>query len=252
MMLVSVIMPAYNCEKYIGEAIVSVLSQSYTHIELIIIDDNSTDNTVEVASRYASDDKRIQILKNSENMGVANTRNRGIQQAKGQYIALIDSDDIWTKDKIERQLHMAQKQQADIVYCSYGFINESGVEIKKPFIVASTTNFKKMLAKSVISCSTALITTTVLKNNPFDPNVYHEDYALWMKLLSMHIKAVGDTKVLAYYRQVSGSRSGNKFHSAIERWNIYRKVLKMGYIYSAWSFFRYAVEGVFKYYFYQK
>lgn len=102
--LVSVIMPAYNAEKYIEEAVSSVLSQTYKNWELLILDDCSSDCTAEIAEYFASLDTRIRLLRNPQNMGVAKTRNRGFDIAKGEWIALLDSDDVWHSDKLEKQL----------------------------------------------------------------------------------------------------------------------------------------------------
>lgn len=245
---ISVVMPVYNSRRFLPETVKSVLDQSYAAFELILVDDCSTDGSGELMEELALSDSRIRILKNRENLGVAKTRNAGIAAACGNYIALLDSDDIWTVDKLQRQIDLALKENCDIVYCSYGFIDESGAQVKKPFLVPERTCFKDMLAKSVISCSTALIKAELLKDHPFDPNIYHEDYALWMKLLALPVKALGDTQVLAYYRQVSGSRNARKFHAAQERWKIYRDVLHLSYAQSVLAFFRYAAYGIKKYY----
>lgn len=124
--LVSVIMPAYNAEKYIAEAISSVLSQSYTNWQLLILDDCSTDHTAEIAEYFEKADTRIRVLRNPRNMGVAKTRNRGIDMAKGEWVALLDSDDRWHDDKLEKQLVVADSSDADIIYCSYALTDESG------------------------------------------------------------------------------------------------------------------------------
>lgn len=245
--LISIVMPAYNAEKTIAESIESVLKQTYQNIELIIVDDASDDRTVSIATVYAEKDPRVKILKNKKNAGVAATRNQGIAEAKGQYIALLDSDDLWEADKLERQIKLAIKEDAAIVYCSYDFINEEGKQIKKPFIVSASTDFNAMLSKSVISCSTAMIQSKLLKQHLFKSNFYHEDYALWMKLLSIPVHAVGDPKVLMHYRQVAGSRNENKLRSAYERWKIYRNYLQLSMRKSIVAFASYAINGLKKY-----
>lgn len=246
-MPVSVVMPAYNAERTISEAIESVLQQTYQDFELIVVDDASTDRTLQIAVDYGKKNSKIRVLENMSNFGVAVTRNHGIEKARGKYIALLDSDDLWEPDKLERQLALGKREQAEIVYCSYDFIDESGQTIKEPFIVPETTDFGHMLTKSVISCSTALITARLLKENPFEPNIYHEDYALWMHLLSAPVKAVGDQKVLMHYRQVSGSRNKKKLRAAKERWRIYRDYLNLGRLQSMAVFAAYAANSVRKY-----
>ena len=245
--LVSVVMPNYNGHRFVEQAIDSVLRQTYKDFELIIVDDCSKDNSLQLIRQKAKSDDRIRIIALEKNLGVANARNVGIAKAKGEYIALLDNDDLWVEDKLERQLSIA-KNGADIVYCSYDFIDEYNNAIKKPFIVPKQTDFSKMLASSVISCSTCFIKTKLMQAHPFNPEFYHEDYVLWMELLKVCPTAYGDEKVLMHYRQVEGSRSNKKRNAAKERWNTYRNALNLNIITSTWAFLRYAVNGVIKYY----
>lgn len=245
--LISVVMPNYNGRRFVEQAIDSVLNQTYQNFELIVVDDCSNDDSLSLIEHKAQSDNRIRVIALEHNAGVANARNVGIKEAKGEYIALLDNDDLWTEDKLERQLALAQKG-ADIVYCSYDFIDEENNSIKKPFIVSQETNFNKMLASSVISCSTSFIKTELMQAHPFNSDFYHEDYVLWMELLRVCPTAYGDQKVLMHYRQVTGSRSNKKGNAAKERWNTYRKALKLNIVTSAWAFVRYAVNGVMKYY----
>lgn len=246
--MISIIMPAYNSENYIAEAIESVIGQTYTEWELLVIDDYSSDQTTKIIQKYMENDTRIQLIRKKQNDGVAVTRNIGIQKAKGEFIAFLDSDDVWKSNKLEEQLKLQRKTGAAIIYCSYDFVDENNKKILKPFIVPEQTDYKSMLSSSVISCSTALIDTKLLKQHMFEPDVYHEDYVLWMKLLKIPVKAKGCLEVLTHYRQVSGSRSNDKKNAAIQRWYIYRKVLKMGRVDSSIAFIKYAFKGVKKYY----
>lgn len=245
--LITVVMPNYNGHSFVEQAIDSVLNQTYPNFELLVVDDCSKDDSLQLIQQKAQSDDRIRVIALEHNAGVANARNVGIKEAKGEYIALLDNDDLWTEDKLERQLALAQKG-ADIVYCSYDFIDEQNNSIKKPFVVPQQTNFNKMLASSVISCSTSFIKTKLMQAHPFNPDFYHEDYVLWMELLRVCPTAYGDQKVLMHYRQVTGSRSNKKGNAAKERWNTYRKALKLNAVTSAWAFVRYAVNGVVKYY----
>lgn len=244
---ITVVMPNYNGHRFVEQAIDSVLAQTYHNFELVVVDDCSKDDSLQLINQKAQNDSRIRIIALEKNSGVANARNVGIKAAKGEYIALLDNDDLWTEDKLERQVVIAERG-ADIVYCSYNFIDEQNNEIKKPFIVPKQTNFNKMLASSVISCSTSLIKTELMQAHPFNPEFYHEDYVLWMELLRVCPTAYGDEKVLMNYRQVTGSRSNKKGNAAKERWNTYRKALNLNLATSAWAFVRYAVNGVMKYY----
>lgn len=245
--LITVVMPNYNGHRFVEQAIDSVLDQSYQNFELIVVDDCSTDDSLQLIQQKAQSDERIRIITLEHNVGVANARNTGIKNAKGKYIALLDNDDLWTEDKLECQLELAKKG-ADIVYCSYDFIDEQNDTIKKPFVVPRQTNFNTMLVSSVISCSTSFIKTELMQEHPFNPEFYHEDYVLWMELLRVCPTAYGVQKVLMHYRQVAGSRSNKKGNAAKERWNTYRKALKLNILTSVWAFARYAVKGVVKYY----
>lgn len=247
--LISVVMPLYNAERFLEKSVKSVLNQTFGDFELIIIDDCSKDGSLNIAENLAESNERIRIIKNPQNKGVAETRNNGIREARGKYIALLDSDDIWEETKLEKQIKLLEKEKAQIAYCSYGFIDENDAPIKKPFIVPEYTNFNKMLKRSVISCSTALIEAELLKAHNFNAEFYHEDYVLWMELLKADAKAVGNTEVLAYYRQVSGSRSNDKRNAALYRWKIYRGALKLSFLKSCISFAQYAFYAVMKYYF---
>lgn len=248
-MLVSVVTPAYNCEKYLRQTVESVIRQTFEQWEMIIVDDCSTDGTLALAQRLAAQEKRIRVLRNEINQGVSLTRNRGIAEARGEYIALLDGDDLWESDKLERQVALLEKGY-DLAYCSYDFWDENGcpIEKMKPFIVPERTDYHKMLVSSVVSCSTAMVCAELLKAHPFRKDTYHEDYALWMELFALPIRAAGDEKVLMHYRQVRGSRSNAKGNSAKKRWEVYRRTLHMGLLESAWAFCRYAVCGAIKYF----
>ena len=244
--LVSVIMPAYNAEKYIAEAIQSVISQTYTNWELFVLDDCSTDSTAKIAEGFARADGRIHLLENPQNMGVARTRNRGFDLAQGEWIALLDSDDVWHSDKLEKQLEVANESGAEIIYCSYSMINENGAHLTD-FVVPKTTSYDDMLKESVLSCSTVLLHQTILKAHRFSTDYYHEDYAFWLEILKSGYNAAACREVLADYRVAKGSRSNNKLNSAVKRWKIYRKVEKMSLAKSANAFISYALHGLGKY-----
>ena len=246
--LVSVVMPVFNKEKYVKQAIESVLNQTYRNLEIIIIDDKSADNSLSILENYNSIDKRIRLIKHSRNTGVALTRNDGILAAKGEYIALVDADDIWTKDKIAKQVNLMITQSADITYCSYGYISNDGDISRKAFVVPTTTSFNKFLSKSVFSCSTIMYKSDIAKKYLFDNEYYHEDFVLWCKLLSNDLKAIGDKEILAYYRLTDDSKAANKITSAKHRWVAYRKNLKLPMPRAILCFISYSLNGLIKYF----
>lgn len=244
--LVSVIMPAYNAEKYIAEAIQSVISQTYTNWELFVLDDCSTDGTAEIAEGFANADSRIHLLQNPQNMGVARTRNRGFDIAKGEWIALLDSDDVWHKKKLEKQLTVASCTEADIVYCSYSLMDENAGHLSD-FIVPETTSYNDMLKESVLSCSTVLLRRSILMQHRFSAEYRHEDYVFWLELLRSGYRTAGSKDVLAKYRVAKGTRSNDKLKSARNRWLVYRKVEGLPLLKSVYAFVVYAFRGAVKY-----
>ena len=243
---ISVIMPAYNAERFIGRAVSSVINQTYTNWELIIIDDCSADNTVAVASRIAEGDRRISVVLNEKNMGVAKTRNKGLDMAKGDWIALLDSDDIWMPEKLEKQLNLAREEKADILYCSYGIVDENGDKAKSDYITRENVTFDDMLNENYIGCSTVMISRKAAENR-FLTDFYHEDYVMWLTLIRQGFRACGLTEVLVKWRYIENSRSYNKIQSAKNRWLIYRKQLKLPLLKSIRHLARYAFAGIRKY-----
>ena len=246
--LVSIVMPAYNCERYISRAIESVICQTYTNWELIVVNDNSPDRSADIAQEYAKNDSRVRVLHQIPNAGCAQSRNLGIAEANGQYIAFLDSDDVWIPTKLEKQISILKEKSAQIVYSSYDFIDENDKEIKKPFIVDVETDYKKMLARNEIGCSTALVVADLLHKHPFRKEYYHEDYVLWMELLALPVTAVGVEEVLTHYRVISTSRSFNKKNAAKYRWKIYRSALNLSFFESVYYFSKYAFNSVKKHY----
>lgn len=130
---ISIVMPAYNCEKYVSESIKSVINQTHKNWELIVINDGSMDNTLSVISKIAIKDSRIRILNNSSNMGVSETRNRGIEQSNGNWIAFLDSDDVWETSKLEKQVDLANEKNAEFIFTGSSYIDDDGIPYKGIF-----------------------------------------------------------------------------------------------------------------------
>lgn len=245
--LVSVVMPCYNSEQFIVETINSVTAQTYTNWELLVVDDCSSDRSVSLIEQLEAQDSRIHLLINAKNSGVSAARNRGMDICKGKYIALLDSDDLWKKEKLAKQVELAKETKADIVYCSYGMIDESNQKLWTDFIVPPKTDLYHMLDTSVISCSTALFSKEIADNYRFPQQYINEDYAFWMTLLKDGFQARGVQEVLAEYRVRKNSRAYNKLHVAKGRWEIYRKVLGLTFGKSIQAFWKYTINGIRKY-----
>ena len=245
--LVSVVMPVYNTARFLKPAIDSVLNQTYRNIELLILDDGSTDDSQRILQEYEKQDSRIRIFLNEGNRGVAQVRNQGIRAARGTWIALLDSDDIWAPEKLEKQMQLLLEKKAAIAYCSVDFIDDQGQRTKS-FLVPSSTDYKRMLDCNYFICSTVVVKAGLLKEHPFTTDYYHEDYVLWLELLKLNVKAVGEPEVLACYRRSAGSKSSNKLNAARHRWIIYRKACGMNLVQSCRAFIKYALSGFVKHY----
>jgi len=245
--LVSVIMPAYNAAPFLEEAISSVMSQTVTDWELFVIDDGSSDDTRQIAAEFMHADPRVQLVVNEGNMGVAKTRNRGIGLAKGQYIAFLDSDDVWHPEKLECQLEKMQAAGAGICYCSYRIIGSAGNKVRADYLVPETAGYGDILKENYIQCSAMLIRADIVKRILFNTEFFHEDYILGLDMLRSGETAVGCRELLLDWRYLENSRSFDKRKSAANRWRIYRDYLRMPLHTSIYLFLNYAVAGVRKY-----
>lgn len=244
MPLVSVVIPAYNCAGTIRQAVASVLAQTYGELEVVIVDDCSTDDTFAVCQELAQGDGRIRVQRNEKNTGPAGARNKGIALAAGEYIAFLDGDDRWLPTKLQKQFARLQSTGASLCYTSYTFIDSAGADLEKPYIVPEDTDYKAMLAENVIGLSTVLVKEDALKDFRFNGRYVHEDYALWLELLQAGCTMVGLREVLVQYRR--GGRSANKVVAAKGRWVIYREVAKLPFLQAVRYFLRYAFAGIRK------
>lgn len=246
--LVSVVMPAYNAGQYIRQAVESVQAQTLKRWELLVIDDCSADQTRELVTRMAAADSRIRLIPNEENLGTAGSRNRGLDLARGEYVALLDSDDCWRPEKLEMQLSLAKKTDADLVCTSYALVDEQGEPCCRDYLVpGGPIDLDQLLVQNVIGCSTVLLSRRVVENYRFSTDYYHEDFALWLKLLEDGLCAVGMEAVLVDYRLHRNSRAANKISSARHRWTIYRSQMKLPLLKSCYCLIRYTIAGLTKY-----
>lgn len=241
--LVSVVMPCFNGSAFIAEAIQSVVKQTYVNWELIIVDDCSSDDSVDKIKTLIRNDKRIILLQNEFRKGVSDTRNAAITYAKGAFIAFLDCDDLWHQRKLEQQLQFLQEHQLDIAFSAYNQISANNALIKK-IEAPEFVSYKSMLKKSEIGMLTLIYRVERLGKLYFE-NCGHEDYLYKLQLLKLTRAVKGDTTVLASYRIHSSSLSRNKIKAAMWRWKIYRKHEKLGLLSSTYFFLWYAFTRVF-------
>lgn len=244
--LVSIIMPIYNAEKYLSLAIDSVLKQSYTNWELWLINDASKDSSLAVAEGYAAMDARIKAIDLEKNSGVAVARNKGLELARGEYIAFLDADDIWISEKLEKQLDFIEKNGMDVTYTAYNMIDSKG-NITKNRAVPKKVTFNSLLLENVIIFSTVLLKSSKLSGLQFNSECFHEDYLFSLELLKKDCAFGGINESLVEYRVYEGGKSFNKLNAAKERWKIYRDYLRLGVCESLYCFINYAIHGVLKY-----
>lgn len=246
---VSVIMPAYNAEAYIAGAIGSVISQSITDWELLVIDDCSTDATREVVAGLAAEDSRIRLLCNEQNSGVAATRNKGLELADGEYVAFLDSDDIWHPEKLEKQICLLDKKDAGLCYTSYCVVNLERESSRKDYIVPEFVTTEDLLKQNYIGCSTVMLTAEVAHKYRFTTDFFHEDYVCWLTMLRDDIRAVGVKDVLMDYSYYASSKSGNKLATYKHRWRICRRHMGCSVFRSFWYLVHNTLAGIKKYLF---
>ncbi|QXD13567.1 glycosyltransferase (plasmid) [Lactiplantibacillus plantarum 2025] len=242
--LVSIIMPVHNSEEYIGLAIKSVQKQSYNNWELIIIDDYSKDNTRNIIIEY-SKDKRIKVISLQENIGIAGARNKAIRKAKGKYIAFLDSDDLWTADKLKKQINYMEQFKSYFTYTFYQVIDNSNSNIRLVDKMPKELDYSELLKSNSIGLLTVVINSELIKKELM-PDIPHEDYATWLNILHKGYKAKLIPLVLASYRVQNNSRSSNKVKSMIWTWKIYRQNQHLSLILSIYYLLHYIYYGLRK------
>lgn len=246
MPLVSIVVPVYNAADYIKETIESVKSQTFESWELILVDDCSTDNSVLVIEEFL-DDERIRLIKNSRNLRAALSRNKGIEAAKGRYLAFIDADDIWKKEKLEKQLEFMREKDVAFSFTAYEFGDEKAVGTGKIVKVPEVLSYKKALSRTVIFTSTVMFDLRKINiETVMMPNVPSEDTATWWKILRSGFDAYGINEVMTVYRRPASSLSSNKGVAIRRIWNLYRNVEHLNFPVSAISFIGWAFRATLR------
>jgi len=247
MPLVSVILPTYNDAVFLSSAIDSVLGQTYKNIELLVVDDDSTDCTADLMLKYRND-KRIQYIKLIHNSGVAIARNTAIEHSTGSFLAFIDSDDVWYDRKLERQLRYMISRQIDISYSYYELSSERMEVFKKIDKLPQRATYEGLLKTNFIPLLTVIAKKSKL-NELYFKSIPHEDYGLWLSLLhNDHLNVCAYPYVTAKYRVHRNSVSSNKLKSLTWVWNIYRREENLSFCFSVKCLFFYVVHGFTKHF----
>lgn len=240
---ISIITPCYNAELYISQAIQSVLAQTYSDWELIIVDDGSKDKTASIIRQFAEQDNRIKYFKTERPSGSPTLpRNIGVEHAQGRYIAFLDSDDAWMPNKLEKQLKLFEDEQTAIVFSDYEKMSEDGKRNNRIVKAPREVDYKHLLRSNVIGCLTAIYDTEKV-GKMFFPHHAHEDYILWLSILKKGYMARNTGTVEALYRVRLSSVSSNKIRVLSWQWDIYRNVEKVGLLKSVYYFIHYAYKA---------
>lgn len=242
--VISIITPAFNAERFIEEAIESVLAQTFTDWEMIIVDDCSEDRTVEIVQQYQRKDDRIKLIKLEKNSGSAVARNTAMDHALGRYLAFLDSDDVWMKEKLATQLRFMQEKDLAFSFTSYLRMKEDGTDTSAIVKAPKRVDYDDLMKQCVIGCLTVMLDRE--KIGPLKmPNMRtRQDYAYWLKITRKGHKAYGIPEVLAKYRLVQDSISSNKLKAARKNWQLYRHIEKHSFFKAAWYFSNYAIRSV--------
>ncbi len=246
---VSIVTPAYNASEFIEETIKSVQAQTFNDWEMIIVDDCSQDNTLQIALDLSEKDPRIKVLHNTFNSGVSVSRNKALDIAVGEYIAFLDSDDLWLPQKLEKQVEFMDTGQYVLTYTNYQRFNtKTGERDKKVIRAPSTMTAKRIYGNTSIGCLTVMVNRK--RSGSFHmPLINHtEDNITWQEILARGYTAYRLNEVLSLYREGNSSLTSGKKKAAIQQWQTYRNYYKFSVVKSAFYFVKYALHAVKKHF----
>lgn len=242
--LISVITPAYNAERFIDETIESVLQQTYPHWEMVIVDDCSTDKTVDIVENYVKQDQRIKLITLDTNSGSAVARNTAMDHAQGDYIAFLDSDDVWFPEKLTKQLAFMQEKNIAFSFTKYVRMHEDGTLTKAVTNAPHKVGYEQLMKHCVIGCLTVMLDMRKIGPMRMINIRTRQDYVFWLHITKKGIPAYGLPEVLAKYRLVEDSISSNKIKAAKQNWHVYRHIEQQSLLKSLWYFSNYALTSV--------
>ena len=232
--LVSIIIPYYKKKVYFIKTIKSILNQSYNNYELILIYDDPNKQDLNFIKKALRKIKKKVIIINKVNMGAGGSRNNGIKMAKGKFVAFIDADDVWHKDKLKKQINFMKNKICDFSYTGYSIINEKNIFIKN-IKAKKLVNYTSLIKSCDIGLSTVILKTSLLKKDKFPKTITKEDYILWLRLSKKGIKMYGLNLSLASWRKSSNSLSSSVFQKIKDAYYVYNKYLKFNLIKSIYS-----------------
>jgi len=243
--MVSIITPTYNAAEYVALMIESVQSQSYSQYEHLIIDDCSSDNTLEIVQQYINKDNRIKLIRLKQNEGAGFARNKGIEEAINRYIAFLDSDDIWHPEKLEKQIKFMTSNNYAFTFTSYDQIDEDGKKKNKNVYTKERVTYKKALFDNPIGCLTVMYDSLLLGKQYMPTIRKRQDYALWLKILKT-TDGFGLNEILSSYRVRKNSISSNKLYLIKHQWRLYRTIEGFSVVKSMFYLFLIIINKIIK------
>lgn len=243
--MVSIVTPAYNSAEFLADAINSVLAQTFTNWELLIVNDGSTDKTQIIAEEYSKKDNRIRLLNHVRTQGAGVARNKAIAKAKGDYIAFLDADDKWKPEKLEKQLKLLRENDAAVCFSSYELIDEREQPLNTMIEALDKVSYQKQLKCNYIGNLTGIYDVKKLGKIYMPEIPKRQDWVLWLQAIEKGGDAIGIKESLAFYRVRKDSISSNKWKLIKHNFNVYRKTLKFGWIKSV----RFILIFLYEYFF---
>lgn len=245
--LVSIITPCYNAAPYIAQTIESVLAQTYPYWEMIVVDDCSTDDSASIIKGYAAKDARIKYFKTGKKSGSpAEPRNVGIENSRGEYVAFLDSDDIWLPDKLKWQIEFMKNGSYDVGYSYYEKIDSDGKRQNRCIRTRPVTTYSLLLKSNSIPCLTSIVRRDAIGDTRFK-HIPQEDFCFWLDILKKGHEAHNICRVTALYREAGDSRSANKLDMFKGFWSVIRHQQHISLPRSLYYMLTYTILGVKKY-----
>lgn len=234
--LVSVIVPVYNAERFVGEALKSIIIQDYTNKEIIIVDDCSTDHSYSVIQGFMQKVPYITYYRLDKNSGVAAARNAAIEMAKGRFLAFLDSDDIWEQGKLSAQLQLFERHKGiPFSYTALSYIDENGTLIKGKRKLKERVSYSYILRNTVIATSTVIVDREVVKSVIMPNRKSAEDYSLWLSLLKQYGDAYGINHAYTRYRKSADSISANRMGEVKYFYSVQREDMHIAKSQAIWN-----------------
>jgi teichuronic acid biosynthesis glycosyltransferase TuaG len=244
--LVSIITPSYNSARFISETIESVLAQTYQNWEMLITDDCSSDNSIELIGSFTERDSRIKLFRVEKNIGAAEARNVSLSHARGKYIAFLDSDDLWCPEKLKRQTTYMQENSFAFTMTAYETMSENGYLLNRKIDVPERLTYKQYLRNTVIGCLTVVIDRELTGDFRMTNIRSSHDMALWLEIMKRGFDVYGLKESLSVYRLVSTSNTAKKKEAAKDVWKVYRKIEKLSVFSASYNFLGYTINAILK------